>query len=119
MVQHHDEHLDDLFHALASSTRREIVSLLAKRPHNISEFIPRFDISLTAVSKHVKSLERAGLVSREIVGRNHVCSLNADALSEAYEWLGGYERFWQDRLDALESVLSQSSGGRHGSKKQK
>jgi DNA-binding transcriptional ArsR family regulator len=119
MVEDHDELLDNLFHALANGTRREIVSLLAKRPYNISELVPQFDMSLAAVSKHVKSLERAGLIDREVIGRNHVCHLNAERLSEAYEWLGGYERFWRERLDALEQVLKQTQGGRHGVKKQK
>lgn len=95
------------------------MSLLAQRPHNISELVPRFDMSLAAVSKHIKSLERAGLIDREVVGRNHICRLNADALSEAYRWLGAYERFWQERLDALEKVLAESNGGRSGGAKRK
>jgi DNA-binding transcriptional ArsR family regulator len=119
MVERNDEHLDNLFHALANATRREIVSLLAKRPHHISEMVPCFAMSLAAVSKHVQTLERAGLVDREVVGRNHVCHLNADAMSEAFEWLGGYERFWQERLDALESVLSEGTGGKGGGARQK
>ena len=114
MVEHHNEHLDHLFHALASGTRREIVSLLAERPHNIGELAPRFDMSLAAVSKHVKSLERAGLIDREIVGRNHICRLNTESLSDAYRWLGGYESFWRDRLDALEHALSEKNGGGRG-----
>jgi DNA-binding transcriptional ArsR family regulator len=119
MVEHRDEHLDHLFHALANGTRREIVSLLAKRPYNISELVPKFDMSLAAVSKHVKSLERAGLIDREVIGRTHICRLNAEALGEAFQWLSGYERFWQDRLDALENVLSQNNGERRGGSKQK
>lgn len=119
MVEHQNEHLDNIFHALASVTRREIVSLLAERPHNISELVPRFDMSLAAVSKHIKSLERAGLIHREVVGRNHICSLNADALSEAYRWLGAYEKFWHERLDALVQVLAETKGGRSGSSKRK
>lgn len=119
MVEHREEHLDYLFHALANRTRRQIVSLLAKRPHHISELVPRFDMSLAAVSKHIQSLERAGLVDREIVGRNHVCHLNADALGEAYEWISAYESFWQERLDALENVLSEAEGGTGGGPKQR
>jgi DNA-binding transcriptional ArsR family regulator len=119
MVEHRNQHLDDLFHALANTTRREIVGLLSQRPHHISELVPRFDMSLAAVSKHVQTLERAGLIEREVIGRNHVCRLNADALAEAFEWLGAYERFWQERLDALESVLSETEGGRSGGSKQK
>lgn len=120
MVEHKNERLDDLFHALASPTRRAIVSMLAVRPYNISELVPQFDMSLAAVSKHVKSLERAGLIEREIMGRNHVCRLNPEALSEAYRWLGAYERFWQERLDALERLLADEKGGsRRGGAKQK
>jgi DNA-binding transcriptional ArsR family regulator len=119
MVEQSDEHLDHLFHALANATRREIVGLLAKRPHHISELVPCFDMSLAAVSKHVQTLERAGLVNREIVGRNHICHLNAEALSEAFDWLGAYESFWRERLDALESVLSEKQGGKSGGARQK
>ena len=116
MVEDQNQHLDHLFHALANTTRREIVGLLAKRPHHISELVPRFDMSLAAVSKHIQSLERAGLVDRQVVGRNHICSLNADTLSEAFEWLGAYEQFWQERIDALEDVLSESGGEDDGKK---
>jgi DNA-binding transcriptional ArsR family regulator len=119
MVEHKEQRLDHLFHALANATRREIVGMLSKRPHHISELVPRFDMSLAAVSKHIQTLERAGLVDREVVGRNHVCHLNAEALSEAFEWLGVYEKFWQERLDALESVLSEKHGGKGGGSRQK
>jgi hypothetical protein len=54
-----------------------------------------------------------------VIGRTHVCRLNADAMNEAYQWLGGYEKFWQGRLDALEKVLAQTTGGRRGGSKQK
>lgn len=119
MVEDLDEHLDNLFHALANGTRREIVTLLAARPHNVGELAPRFDMSLAAVSKHVKSLERAGLINREVIGRNHICSLKPEALGEAFQWLSTYEHFWQDRLDALERVLSEANGKRRGRSKQK
>jgi DNA-binding transcriptional ArsR family regulator len=117
MVEDQDEHLDSLFHALANDTRREIISLLAERPHNISELAPRFDMSLAAVSKHIKTLERAGLIDRQVVGRNHVCRLHAEALGDAHTWLGAYESFWKERLDVLERVLRQSQDGSHGGKK--
>ncbi|CFX30257.1 Transcriptional regulator, ArsR family [Candidatus Filomicrobium marinum] len=99
------DRLNCVFHALSDPTRREIVSLLAVRPYSITELVPPFSMSLSAISKHVKSLERAGIVYREVRGRNHICTLNADALNEAYTWLSGYERFWNQRLDALEEVL--------------
>jgi DNA-binding transcriptional ArsR family regulator len=115
MVEYPDDRLGEVFHALSNATRREMVRLLAQRSYNISELAPRFDMSFPAVSKHVKSLERAGLVDRQIKGREHICSLNPAGLSEAYAWLAGYERFWSDRLDALERVLSRGTGENGGS----
>jgi DNA-binding transcriptional ArsR family regulator len=119
MVGHRQERLDEVFHALSNGTRRQIVSLLAMRPYYVGELVPHFDMSLAAVSKHVTSLERAGLIKREIVGRNHICRFNAEALSEAFEWMGEYESFWRDRLDALETVLSREKSARNGKQKQK
>jgi DNA-binding transcriptional ArsR family regulator len=81
--------------------------LLAKRPYKVTEMAPKFDISLAAVSKHMQVLERAGLIDREVRGRDHICTLRPDALSRAHAWLGGYERYWAARLDALETVLSE------------
>ena len=62
-------------------------------------------MSLAAASKHVKTLERAGLVRRQVQGRTHLCSLDPGPLSEAQEWLRFYERFWTERLDALEHLF--------------
>lgn len=107
MVEQSSSALDEVFHALSDPTRRAIVQLLAERPHTVGELVPPFDMSLAAVSKHIKSLERSGLIDREIQGRNHICRLNAAGMSEAYRWLGGYERFWSERLDALEQVLAE------------
>lgn len=109
MVECQDSQLDDLYQALSSTTRRHIVSLLARNPRNISELVPEFDMSLAAVSKHVKVLERAGIVSCKQKGRVHVCSLVPDALSQACAWLQAYERFWQDRLNAFERVLAEEA----------
>lgn len=81
--------------------------MLAERPHSVGELVHPFAMSLAAVSKHVKTLERAGLINRDVQGRNHVCSLNAAAMGEAYRWLGGYELFWTARLDALEKLLTE------------
>jgi DNA-binding transcriptional ArsR family regulator len=114
MVEQARANLDDVFHALSDPTRRAIVAMLAERPHSVSELVPPFDMSLAAVSKHIKSLERAGLIDREVQGRTHMCSLNARGLSEAYRWLGGYERFWNERLDALEALLAERKGKRRG-----
>jgi DNA-binding transcriptional ArsR family regulator len=105
MVKHADDSLDAVFHALSDPTRRAIIGMLARREHSIGELVPSFPMSFVAVSNHVKALERAGLILREIRGRHHVCRLNAEALSAAYRWLGAYERFWDERLDALEEVV--------------
>ncbi len=64
-----------------------------------------FAISLAAASKHIKALENAGLIRREVRGRTHLCRLNPGPLASAHEWLGFYERFWTGRLDALEQLL--------------
>jgi len=97
--------LDLVFHALADPTRRSMLAALAGGPRSVGELAAPFDISLAAASKHVKSLERAGLVAREVRGRTHVCALDAKPLAEADAWLREYSRFWTARLDALEAVL--------------
>lgn len=85
-----------------------MVRRLASEEHNVGELAEPFDTSLAAVSKHVKVLERAGLVRRTIQGRTHVCRLDPEPLSDAQEWLRYYERFWNERLDALERELNAS-----------
>lgn len=106
MVEYEDR-LGSVFFALSNDTRRKMVRMLAKRPYRITELAPKFDISLAAVSKHMQLLERAGLIDREIKGREHFCTLKPAALSRAHAWLSGYERYWNSRLDALERVLSE------------
>jgi DNA-binding transcriptional ArsR family regulator len=78
---------------------------LAARERTISELAAPFDMSLAAASKHVKALERAGLVRRTVQGRTHYCRLDPKPLAGAAEWLRFYERFWTERLDALEELL--------------
>jgi DNA-binding transcriptional ArsR family regulator len=100
------EHLDSLFRALADPTRRAMIRRLAGRDCTVSELAAPFDISLAAVSKHVKVLEKAGLIERTVRGRTHSCQLNRRALADARQWIEHYERFWNDRLDALERALA-------------
>jgi len=73
----------------------------------VSQLAEPFDISLAAASKHIKALETAGLIRREIRGRTHFCRLDPGPLASADEWLGFYRHFWTDRLDALERILRQ------------
>src|SRR6266436_5244465 len=105
MVEYHSTPLDKTFHALAHPIRREMLAQLTHKRFTVLEMAQQFDLSLNGVSKHLKVLEQAGLIHREIQGRTHYCSLEAERLREAAEWLQYYHRFWDRRLDALESFL--------------
>lgn len=106
MVEHRITDLDEIFHALSDPTRRAMLGMLVRRPHHIGELGEPFKMSFNAVSKHVKTLERAGLIEREIIGTFCKLHLKSKGLSDAYHWLGAYELFWNDRLDRLESMLT-------------
>ncbi len=97
--------LDGIFRALSDRTRRDMLRSLSQRDHSVGELAAPFHMSLAAASKHIKVLERAGLVRREIWGRTHVCRLAADPLADVQRWLAFYEQFWTARLDALEALL--------------
>jgi DNA-binding transcriptional ArsR family regulator len=98
-------HLDAVFHALADPTRRAMLGQLAERELTIGELATPFSMSFAGASKHVRVLENAGLVTRTIRGRTHLCRLQAARLAEADAWLRRYERFWNEKLDRLESLL--------------
>jgi DNA-binding transcriptional ArsR family regulator len=97
--------LDAVFHALADSTRRGMLRSLASGRRNISELAAPFSMSFAAASKHVRVLEDAGLVRRRVKGRSHVCRIVPSPLAAADKWLRFYERFWSQRLDALDAFL--------------
>ena len=97
--------LDAVFHALGDATRRRMLRDLAVGQRSVGELAAPFDMSLAAASKHVKALEKAGLVRREVQGRTHICRLEPRPLEDAHEWIAFYERFWSRRLDILESLL--------------
>ncbi|MCP3104351.1 metalloregulator ArsR/SmtB family transcription factor [Myxococcus sp. K15C18031901] len=105
MVEHNAARLDDTFHALADPTRRAMLRSLSLHERSVGELAAPFQMSLAAASKHIKVLERAGLVRREVKGRTHVCRLDAAPLSDIQEWLRYYEQFWGERLDMLEALL--------------
>jgi DNA-binding transcriptional ArsR family regulator len=109
MVKQSVRHLDIVFHALADHSRRDMLRKLAAKDYSITELADPYDMSLAAVSKHVKYLERAGLVSRSVAGRVHTIHLNAKPLGRAQRWLQFYERLWNDQLDKLEDVLKQQT----------
>ncbi len=106
MVEYRSARLDRVFAALADPTRRSILDALSRRPATITELARPFPVSLNAISKHVKVLERAGLVRREVVGREHHCRVDARPFRRAAAWLEHYRGFWEARLDALEQHLT-------------
>ncbi|MCI3205492.1 ArsR family transcriptional regulator [Pandoraea capi] len=99
------ERLDAVFGALADPTRRSILERLRAGGLTISALAAPYDVSLNAISKHVKTLEKAGLIRREVRGREHTCELDATRMAEASAWLDYYADFWQTRMDALETHL--------------
>jgi DNA-binding transcriptional ArsR family regulator len=98
-------HLDRVFRALGDPTRRAMIRRLAARKRTVGELAEPFKMSLAAASKHVKTLEHAGLVRRTVRGRTHLCQLNPKPLAQADDWLRFYERLWTRRLEALEALL--------------
>jgi len=105
MVEQHSPSLDNVFHALADPTRRAMLRTLAAGERNIGQLAAPFNMSLAAASKHVRVLERAGLLRRRVQGRRHLCRIESSPLATADKWLRFYERFWNKRLDALEALL--------------
>jgi DNA-binding transcriptional ArsR family regulator len=97
--------LDEVFHALADPTRRAMLASLREGERSVGELAAPHRISLAAASKHIKTLERAGLVKRTIVGRTHRCALDPAPLADADAWLRRYSAFWTERLDALDALL--------------
>lgn len=105
MVEYLSERLDTTFAALADPTRRGMLAALASGDQTISDLAAPYAMSLAAASKHVKKLEQAGLIKRQVQGRTHICRLDAAALREAHEWTARYQQFWLGRLDALEGAI--------------
>jgi DNA-binding transcriptional ArsR family regulator len=105
MVELQTLEMNSVFHALGDATRRQMLRDLAIGERTVSELAQPFAMSLAAASKHIRVLEGAGLIRREVRGRTHVCWLDPGPLASAHEWLGFYERFWTSRLDLLEQLL--------------
>jgi DNA-binding transcriptional ArsR family regulator len=106
MVEHSQESLTRVFSAVADPTRRAILQALARNPETVTGIAKPFSVSLNAVSKHLMVLERAGLIRREIRGREHLCTLEARPLRDCTAWLDHYRHFWDVRLDALEHYVA-------------
>ena len=97
--------LDDTLIALADDTRRTILKRLASGDARVTEVAAPFEISLNSVSKHIRILERAGLVRRRVAGRDHFLSLERAPFDELTEWMLKTRDFWSARLDELEAAL--------------
>jgi DNA-binding transcriptional ArsR family regulator len=121
MVEHQTAPLDSIFHALGDATRRRMLRQLAGGERTVSELAEPFEMSLAAASKHIKVLESAGLIRRQVQGRTHMCRLESAPLASASDWLSYYEQFWTSRLDTLDQLLraedsAKSSTPRKGKK---
>lgn len=108
MVKYRTEGLNEVFGALADPTRRAILARLALGETSVGDLAAPFEMSLPAVSKHLKVLEAAGLLKRTRAGRVHHCRLNAAAMRDAAGWIDQYRRFWEDRFESLARYLEES-----------
>lgn len=105
------EELDAVFNALADPTRRAIVSRLSRGSATVGQLAEPFDMSLPAISKHLKVLEGAGLITRRIEGRIHHCHLSTAPMGQASAWIDKYRVFWEMQFDALDRYLNKKHAG--------
>ena len=101
--------LDSTFAALSDATRRGILARLASGEASVTELARPYDMSLPAVSKHLRVLESAGLVARSKDGRVHRCRLEAAPMKSAADWIARYRQFWEAQLDSLQRYLENST----------
>jgi DNA-binding transcriptional ArsR family regulator len=101
--------LDSTFAALSDATRRGILARLASGEASVTELAKPYDMSLPAVSKHLRVLESAGLVARSKDGRVHRCRLEAAPMKSAADWIAHYRQFWEAQLDSLQRYLENST----------
>jgi DNA-binding transcriptional ArsR family regulator len=111
--------LDDTLIALADPTRRAILELLSRGEARVTDVAAPFPISLNSVSKHIRLLERAGLVRRRVRGREHLLSLNAQPLDETARWIEAQRALWAQRLRALDELLQEEDRGPRARKEKK
>jgi len=97
--------LDLVFHALAHPARRAMLGRLAEQERNLSELAAPLRMSFPAASKHVRVLEKAKLVKRRVVGREHLCRIESKPLAVANDWLENYRRLWEGAFQRLDAVL--------------
>ncbi len=105
MVEYRSDQLDSIYGAISHPVRRAVLEQLRRGEARVTDLAVPFDMSLAAVSKHIRVLEEAGLVDRAVSGREHHLLLNPSPLVPAARWLDSYEAFWEGRLDQLEAKL--------------
>ena len=118
-MDEYENQLDDVFSALAHPTRRKMLELLASKDWCVTELAGRFPGSLNVVSKHVKNLERAGLVSRRCQGRVHHLKMNPVPLADASEFINRYKKRWERQLDCLATYMDELQQGKTANEKSK
>jgi DNA-binding transcriptional ArsR family regulator len=97
----------DTFQAIADPTRREILSMIAYKSLNVNSVAENFEVSRTAIYKHIKILTQCGLVVMKQEGRERFCEAHLEKLNEVSEWVDQYRKFWTSRLDNLENYLNE------------
>jgi DNA-binding transcriptional ArsR family regulator len=105
MVEQSAGRLDVIFRALGDRTRRAMLERLAKGEHTVTELAAPYRMSLAAASKHIQTLERAGLVKRTVRGRIHYVRIDPRPLARADDWLGAYQKLWDTRVERLVELL--------------
>jgi DNA-binding transcriptional ArsR family regulator len=103
-----NQQLDQVFHALSDGTRRSILANVLGKEETVSEIASRYDMSMPAITKHLKVLEKAGLITRIKQGRERRCIAEPKNLQEASQWLNHYQQFWSSQLDSLKDYLENS-----------
>jgi DNA-binding transcriptional ArsR family regulator len=116
MVKYGDKKLDHIFGALSDPTRRLIVERLSAGETSVGELASRLPMSGPAVTKHLRVLERAGLLTRTKAGRIRVCALKREPLNNAAAWIEKYRQFWDERFDDLAKFMEETAGQKPSSK---
>ena len=119
MVKYNNDTLDATFGALSDPTRRAILARLSKGEAQVTELAEPFGMSLPAVSKHLRVLEKAKLITRNVDGRVHRLSINPKPLKSAQSWIEHYEKFWKEQLSSLETYLNNTTTSKPESKEKK
>ena len=109
----------DAFQAIADPTRREILHMISYKPLNVKSVTENFDVSRTAIYKHIKILTECGLIVVKQQGRERYCEARLDKLSEVSDWIEQYRKFWDAKFDSLENYLNELQGKENEVRKKK